>query len=199
MFLGKKAFQFAASTAILASAFAAGNASAAKNLNFSATINTLEFQVPSDICSSGMGGVGAGSGTSNLFAKNPSKDTAPIVLASSDCLLPSPPSPDTGLPTSLTFFQGGFVLTGPGGDSLTATYGGTLDIVLDPAVIPSGITVPQGSLAYKFKDATAFTIVSGTGRYAKAKGGGQISGFEIVNFGTHISQGYLNASGSITY
>lgn len=180
-----------ATAALLVCAMAGGNATAAQSLNFTAALNTIEFLVPSPLCSSQAAGVGAGTGSSNLFAKKPGGDPVPVGMTSTDCVAPSGgaavPSNDNP-PQLLTFYQGHFIITGPGGDSIIATYGGTL--------------VPVGNQAvptYQFREPADFVITGGTGRFAKASGRGTITGIEIVNFSTGTSQGQLQASGVINY
>jgi hypothetical protein len=96
-----------------------------------------------------------------------------------------------GPPIAITFNQGRFSLTGAGGDTVFATYSGTLNRI-DP--VPA-----TGIATYEFGPKTTFNIEGGTGRYSKAVGAGTISGNEAINFGTSTSLGKLLAKGNITY
>jgi hypothetical protein len=193
----KKVLQVTASTVLFSCALAAGNAIAAQSQNFTANLNTTETLIPgSPLCSWQSAGVGAGSGTSDLFAKKPSTDPVPVGMTSTDCVQPTfdPAVLGGTAPAILTFSNGYLIMAGPGGDSITATYTtGTLRTSNDPSSItPNGIV-------YTFTPAAHFIITGGTGRFAKASGSGDISGYEIVNFATGTSVGKLLATGTINY
>jgi hypothetical protein len=185
MLQGKKGFHAAASAALLALAFAGGNAIAAPSQSFTADLNTMEFLVPSPLCGSQQGGVGAGTGSSNVFAKTSGGSAVPVGMTSTDCVDSSG--------AQLSFYNGHFILTGPGGDSITATYSGNL--------IPTAQTTSNGQLlvTYTFYPDATFTITGGTGRYVNASGNGTISGSEIVNTSNGTSQGKLKAVGNLMH
>ncbi|MBK4736634.1 hypothetical protein [Noviherbaspirillum pedocola] len=184
---GKTLFQTGAIGAALVCAIAAGNAHAGQSQQFSATINTTEQLVMGNpLCPGQAAGVGAGTGTSNVFAKSPNGAPVPVGMASTDCVQTDGAQP----PLTLTFQNGYFILTGPGGDSIMAKYTGYLN--LDPA---NSVVLP----VYKFNGSTQFIITGGTGRFARASGVGTISGSETVNFLNGTSQGMLNAVGTINY
>ena len=179
-----KFFKIAAMSAILATALAASSAIAGSGtVSFVATINTSEFLLPADNCDSKIGGIGVGVGTTNLFTKKPETQTTKAVLSSFDCV-----SQDQ---YGFIFGPGKFSLTGPGGDTIFATYSGTLGFHHFDAV--SNLPV------FKFNDGTIFNIVGGTGVYAKAAGAGTISGTETINQAAGTAQGSLVATGKIIY
>lgn len=183
----KRFLQIGALGVTMFCAIAAGNAYAGRAQPFSATITTTEQLVMgSPLCGGQPAGVGAGTGTSDVFAKNPNGAPAPVGMASTDCVQ----TDGEQTPGTLTFQNGYFILTGPGGDSIMAKYTGHL--TWDPA---SAGALP----VYKFDDTTQFMIVGGTGRYARASGVGTISGSETVNFLNGTSKGVLNAVGTISY
>lgn len=191
MIQGKKLFQTAC-IAALSCAFTAGVANAGQARTFTANINTTEFLVPSPLCSSQQAGVGAGIGSSNLFAKTADGAAVPIGMTSTDCVQ-ADGGTATQPPATLNFYQGHLIITGPAGDSITATYSGTLNFV-SPVTING-----QTLLSYQFQQGLNFVITGGTGRFAKASGSGTINGTEAVNFLTGTSQGQLEASGTINY
>ena len=86
-----KFFKLAASGLTLAGALAAGNANAGQGtVDFTATLKTTEFLLPAENCvPSGVGGIGVGAGTTNLFTKKPATDKTTAVLSSFDCVTPS--------------------------------------------------------------------------------------------------------------
>jgi hypothetical protein len=188
----KKVFQIAASTVLFASAFAAPNANAAQSQTFTASLSTTEFLMPSADCVYGFAGVGAGVGSSNLFAKKPSTTPVPAGMTSTDCVSQNAP---TLPPPSLSFTNGKLFLVGPAGDSITATYQG--DLMLVPTATTT--TAGQTYYTYSFNTPANFIITGGTGRFAKATGTGTISGVEVVNFVTGSSQGKLTAQGTVNY
>jgi hypothetical protein len=157
-----------------------------QTLAFIANIKTVEFLLPTPLCESGFGGIGTGSGTSNLFTPNPTEgQPTNAVLTVSDCVTLTSP-------TINDFSEGRFTLTGAGGDSIFATYSGRIKFVsLDP-------TTPTIA-TFAFDPSTTFRIIGGTGRYSRARGNGTITGTEIINSRTKTSQGTLLASGSIIY
>lgn len=184
MHLRNNIFKFATSTMILAGAIASGSASAGQGtVDFTANIRTSEFLLPAASCASGMGGIGAGTGTTNLFTKNPATDTTTIVLASFDCVRDNKDG-------TFTFGPGKFTLTGAGGDTIVASYEGTL-VYQQPGQV-------AGTAVFTFVGST-FNIHGGTGRYGRATGGGTITGTETINPGTGTATGALTAVGKIVY
>lgn len=174
----------AASCLTLVGALAAANATAGDGtVGFTATLKTTEFLLPAENCKSGLGGIGVGAGTTNLFTKKPATDKTTAVLSSFDCV-----NPGEG---GKTFFfgPGNFALTGPGGESIFATYSGTLYLSGGTAEVP----------VYTFGNDAMFQITGGTGRYAKAVGSGTISGTETINQATGTAQGSFSAVGKIVY
>jgi hypothetical protein len=132
-----------------------------------------------------MSGIGVGAGTTNLFTKKPATDTTTAVLSSFDCVTPGP----TG--TKFFFGPGRFAITGPNGDTIVATYSGTLYL--------SGVDPVTGLPVFRFDKDAIFNIQGGTGRYAKAVGSGTISGTETMNQVNGTAQGNLSAVGKIVY
>lgn len=156
-------------------------------VDFTASVNTTEFLLPAEQCAQGASGIGAGVGTTNLFTKKPTTETTKVVLTSFDCVYP--PADATIGP--IKFSQGKFSLTGAGGDTIFATYSGTLN--------PIGYDQRTGVVTYEFAKDTTFNIQGGTGRYSKAVGAGTIGGTEAINPATSTAQGKLLATGSIVY
>lgn len=185
---GKKLFKYAAPILFAASVFSVGNAYAKQQtVQFTATIDTQEFLLPTPLCSSSVGGVGTGFAVTNLFTKNPATETTNVALGLSDCVTPTSPMVND-------FGPGGFTMTGPGGETIFAQYSGRL--TLNPIKYPPA----DSHVTYEFGPTpTQFQILGGTGRYAKATGFGTITGTEIVNTITRTSVGKLIAVGSITY
>lgn len=177
-----KLFGLAASCLTLISGMTAGNANAGTE-DFTANFNTTEFLLPAPSCPSQQGGIGVGTGTTNLFTKKPETQKTTAVLSSFDCVNPKADG-------TLGFGPGTFTLTGPGGESIFATYTGTLT----PTATDPVTKLP----VYSFSSAT-FNITGGTGRYLRAGGGGTISGTETINFATGTAQGSLAATGKIVY
>lgn len=181
-----KFYNLTVSSLLLASAFAAGSANAGPGtVDFTATFNTTEFLLPAENCLSGLGGIGVGAGTTNLFTKKPATAKTTVVLASFDCVTPSANG------ATFIFGPGKFTLTGPGGDTIFATYSGTLYL--------EGPDPLTGLPVYRFDKDAMFNIQGGTGRYAKAAGSGSIGGTETINQATGTAQGKLTAVGKIVY
>lgn len=179
-------FRMATSVALLATTMATGSAIASQGtVDFFANIKTTEFLLPAENCNSKLGGIGVGAGTTNLFTTKPEKDRTTAVLSSFDCVNPSSDG------STFFFGPGRFTLTGPGGDTIFATYSGTLYY--------NGVDPATKLPVYKFNNDTMFNITGGTGRYAKAAGSGTISGTETINQATGTAQGSLAATGKIIY
>lgn len=118
---------------------------------------------PSLRCPTKIGGTIAGYGDSTLLGK--------VVFLSSDCITPNG--------VTYTFSDGLFMITTLTGELVFASYGGQF--------VPTG----QGT-NFVFNSAT-FTITGGTGKYAKATGGGTLSGGEDMATG----KGTIKLSGTI--
>lgn len=125
-----------------------------------------EVVTPSLLCPSKTAGNLAGYGDSEELGGR-------VVFLSSDCF--------TQNGTTFTFSNGKFLITTMTGELLFANYSGQ--------AIPTG----QGTQA-AFNGAT-FQITGGTGRYAKASGGGNITGTEDLV----TAKGTIKLSGKITY
>jgi hypothetical protein len=184
----KKLFKYASPVLFAASFVSIVNAAPKQQtVQFKATIKTQEYLLPMPLCSSGIGGVGTGFASTNLFTNNPATETTTVALALSDCVTQTTPIVND-------FGPGGFTLTGPGGETIFAQYHGQLALDLSKYAPTNPIAT------YNFvPTATQFQILGGTGRYAKATGFGTITGTEIVNAVSKTSVGNLIAEGSITY
>jgi hypothetical protein len=124
-----------------------------------------EFAGPSLRCPSNFGGTIAGHGDSALLGR--------VAFIASDCITPSGPL--------FNFSQGRFVIVTVSGDQIFANYSGQF--------VPTGV-----GASYVFSGAT-FQVTGGNGRYAKASGGGTLSGGSDMVTG----QGQLQLSGQITF
>lgn len=184
----KKLFKYVAPVLFAASFVSTVNAAPKQQtIQFKATIKTQEYLLPTPLCSSGIGGVGTGLASTNLFTKNPATETTTVALALSDCVTQTSPLIND-------FGPGGFTLTGPGGETIFAQYHGQL------ALDVSKYDPNNPIVTYNFvPNVTQFQILGGTGRYAKATGYGTITGTEIVNGVSKTSVGNLLAEGIITY
>jgi hypothetical protein len=183
---GNKLIKSTLSSLLVSAAAMGGSAIAGPGtVDFTASIRTNEFLLPAETCASGMSGIGVGAGTTNLFTKKPATDTTTAVLSSFDCVNPGP----TG--TTFYFGPGRFTMTGPGGDTIVASYSGTL--------VLSGVDPVSGLPVFQFDKDAMFNIQGGTGRYAKAVGSGTLSGTETINQATGTAQGKLTAVGKIVY
>lgn len=137
-----------------------------------ATTHTLEISGvfmekvgPAPACPSNFGGTITGYGTS--------AQVGAVAFVATDCVTPSGPL--------FNFDNGRFIIMTDNGDQIFAAY--------------SGQFVPTGAgPAYVFSGAT-FQITGGNGRYAKASGGGTLSGGEDMVTGL----GNIQLSGKIHY
>jgi hypothetical protein len=93
-----------------------------------------------------------------------------VVFMGSDCITPAPP---------LYNFNGRFIVTNLAGEQIYANYSGQF--------VPTG----EGT-KHAFSGAT-FQITGGTGKYAKATGGGTLTGAEDIVTGN----GNLKLSGQV--
>ncbi len=131
------------------------------------TINgTFQEQIgASQRCASKFGGALAGLGDSALVGR--------LAFVATDCIVQTGPL--------FTFSEGRFIVVLTSGDQIFASY--------------SGQFVPTGDgTKYVFSGAT-FQVTGGSGRYAKATGGGTLSGGEDIATGA----GTLQLSGQIAY
>lgn len=120
---------------------------------------------PSSRCPAKMGGTIAGHGDSALLGR--------VAFIATDCIMPAGPL--------FNFSQGRFIVVTTSGDQIFANY--------------SGQFVPTGDgTKFVFSGAT-FQVTGGNGRYAKASGGGTLSGGEDIATGA----GSLKLSGQISY
>jgi hypothetical protein len=120
---------------------------------------------PSSRCPSKMGGTLAGYGDSALAGR--------VAFISTDCIMPAGPL--------FNFSAGRLIVVTTSGDQIFASYSGQF--------VPTG----EGS-KYVFSGAT-FQVTGGNGRYAKATGGGTLSGGEDIATGA----GSIKLSGQISY
>jgi hypothetical protein len=97
-----------------------------------------------------------------------------VALASTDCINPLPPTY-----TTYAFASSHVVLTASNGDQIWATYAGLLS-------------------ADGFISGTYF-IYGGTGRFAKATGGGTVNGFEVIQPSTGSGSGELQLQGFLLF
>jgi hypothetical protein len=134
------------------------------------TIKTIEvngvFQEQigqSSRCPSQMGGTITGYGDSAIAGR--------VAFIATDCITPAGPL--------FNFSEGRFIIVTTSGDQIFANYSGQL--------------VPTGDGAkYVFSGAT-FQVTGGNGRYAKASGGGTLSGGEDLSTGA----GTIKLSGQV--
>ncbi|MDY0964857.1 hypothetical protein [Massilia sp. CFBP9026] len=120
---------------------------------------------PATQCASTLGGKLAGHGET--------ADGTPVAFVGGDCFAQSG--------TTFTFSNGKFVLLFPNGDQIFANYGGQF--------LPTG-----AGTAYVMNGGT-FTITGGSGTYARATGGGYLSGTEDLSTGA----GTIALSGRVSY
>lgn len=113
---------------------------------------------PSVRCTSHFGGSLAGHGYSALAGQ--------VAFVATDCIMPAGPL--------YNFSQGHFMVVTTTGDQIFADYSGQM--------VPTGV-----GTQYVFSGAT-FQITGGTGRYAKAHGGGTLSGGEDLATGAGTLQ-----------
>jgi len=118
---------------------------------------------PSARCASSFGGSIAGHGSSALVGQ--------VAFVAKDCIMPSGPL--------YNFSHGHFIVVTTTGEQIMASYSGQM--------VPTGV-----GAQYVFSGAT-FQITGGTGRYAKANGGGTLSGGEDLASGS----GRLQLAGQI--
>jgi hypothetical protein len=126
----------------------------------------VEAVGPANRCLSKFGGTISGHGNSALMGGK-------VVFIATDCITPVGPL--------FNFSDGKFIVMTTGGDQIFAKY--------------SGQFVPTGEGAkYVFSGAT-FQITGGTGKFAKATGGGALTGDEDMISGT----GNIKLAGKVMY
>jgi hypothetical protein len=120
---------------------------------------------PAPQCASTLGGKLAGHGET--------AEGTPVAFVGGDCFAQSG--------TTFTFSNGKFIVLYPNGDQIFANYGGQF--------VPTG-----AGTAYVMNGGT-FTITGGSGTYARATGGGYLSGTEDLSNGA----GTIKLSGHVYY
>ncbi|GAA4655319.1 hypothetical protein GCM10025794_14210 [Massilia kyonggiensis] len=153
-----------ATGAVLMSAAICASADPATYKDFKVSGVLQEIPGPSARCASNFGGTILGFGTSSVAGNK-------VTFLASDCITPNG--------TSFTFSDGKLLITTMTGELIYADYSGQF--------VPTG----EGT-KYVFSNAT-FQITGGTGRYAKATGGGDLTGGEDMATG----QGTMQLSGRI--
>jgi hypothetical protein len=144
--------------------FASIGASAAPAANPLQISGVFQEQAgPSARCTSLFGGSLAGHGSSALVGQ--------VAFVANDCITPSGPL--------YNFSHGHFIVITTTGEQILADYSGQM--------VPTGV-----GAQYEFSGGT-FQITGGTGRYAKASGGGTLSGGEDLATGS----GRLQLAGQI--
>lgn len=152
-----------ATGAVLMSAALCASAAPATYKDFKLSGVLQEIPGPSARCASHFGGTILGFGTSSPAGK--------VTFLASDCIAPNG--------TSYTFSEGKFLITTMTGELIFANYSGQF--------VPTG----EGT-KFVFSGAT-FQVTGGTGRYARASGGGDMTGGEDMATG----QGTIQLSGRV--
>ncbi|WP_198115551.1 hypothetical protein [Massilia rhizosphaerae] len=152
-----------ATGAVLMSATLCASADSATYKDFKLSGVLQEIPGPSARCASNFGGTILGFGISSQVGK--------VTFLASDCITPNG--------TTYTFSNGKFLITTLTGELIFANYSGQF--------VPTG----EGT-KFVFSGAT-FQVTGGTGRYAKASGGGDMTGGEDMTTG----QGTIQLSGRI--
>lgn len=152
-----------ATGAVLMSAALCASAAPATYKDFKLSGVLQEIPGPSARCASNFGGTILGFGASSVIGK--------VTFLASDCITPNG--------TTYTFSDGKFLITTLTGELIFANYSGQF--------VPTG----EGT-KFVFSGAT-FQVTGGTGRYARASGGGDMTGGEDMTTG----QGTIQLSGRI--
>ena len=152
-----------ATGAVLMSAALCASAAPAGYNDFQLSGVLQEIPGPSARCASKFGGTILGFGSSTTVGK--------VTFLASDCITPNG--------ATYTFSDGKFIVTTLTGELIFANYSGQF--------VPTG----EGT-KFVFSNAT-FQITGGTGRYARASGGGDMNGSEDMTTG----QGTIQLSGRI--
>jgi hypothetical protein len=152
-----------ATGAVLMSAALCASAAPATYKDFKLSGVLQEIPGPSARCASKFGGTILGFGASSAIGK--------VTFLASDCITPNG--------TTYTFSDGKFLITTLTGELIFAHYSGQF--------VPTG----EGT-KFVFSGAT-FQVTGGTGRYARASGGGDMTGGEDMTTG----QGTIQLSGRV--
>jgi hypothetical protein len=161
----KAALRVASYSALLFASIAGSAHAANASQPFELTGSLQEIPGPSARCASLFGGTILGGGASPQLGK--------VVFIATDCITP------TG--SLYTFSDGRFIITTTTGEQVYASYSGQF--------VPTGV-----GTAYVFSNAS-FQVTGGTGRYARATGGGSLTGGEDMATG----QGTVKLSGQILF
>ena len=159
----KSVLRFATGTVLMSAAICA-SADPATYKDFKVSGVLQEIPGPSPRCASNFGGTILGFGTSSVAGNK-------VTFLASDCITPNG--------TSFTFSDGKLLITTMTGELIYANYSGQF------------VSTGEGT-KYVFSNAT-FQITGGTGRYAKATGGGNLTGGEDMATG----QGTMQLTGRI--
>lgn len=154
-----------ASAAALVLASFSASADTATTQNLEISGVLMEKAGPSVRCPSKFGGTITGHGVSDQVGR--------VAFVATDCITPSGPL--------FNFDHGRFIIMTTNGDQIFASYGGQF--------VPTGV-----GAAYVFSGAT-FQITGGNGRYARATGGGSLTGGQDMITG----MGTVQLSGKIHY
>jgi hypothetical protein len=152
-----------ATGAVLMSAALCASAAPATYKDFKLSGVLQEIPGPSARCASNFGGTILGFGASSVIGK--------VTFLASDCITPNG--------TTYTFSDGKFLITTLTGELIFANY--------------SGQFVPTGEGTKFVFSGAEFQVTGGTGRYARASGGGDMTGGEDMTTG----QGTIQLSGRI--
>jgi hypothetical protein len=161
----KSALRLATSSLLLSASLCATAAAAPAEQAFELKGTLQEIPGPSARCASKFGGTILGAGNSALLGR--------VVFISSDCITPMGPL--------YTFSDGRFIITTVTGEQVYASYSGQF--------VPTG----EGT-TYVFSNAS-FQITGGSGRYARASGGGALNGTEDMVTG----RGKVQLTGRILF
>ncbi|MFL6672096.1 MAG: hypothetical protein ACJ8LG_02255 [Massilia sp.] len=159
----KSALRLATGSVLLLASICATASAATADQAFQLKGSLQEIPGPSPRCASNFGGTILGAGDSALLGK--------VVFIATDCITPNG--------SLYTFSDGRFIITTATGEQVYANYSGQF--------VPTG----EGT-KYVFSNAT-FQITGGTGRYARASGGGDLTGGEDMATG----QGNVALTGRI--
>jgi hypothetical protein len=167
-FMSQSLLRLAAGSLLMSVAMCASagpNKNTASQQDFTLSGVLQEVPGPSARCPSNFGGTIAGFGDSNVLGK--------VAFLSSDCITPNG--------SGFTFSAGHFMITTMTGELVFADYSGQF--------VPTGV----GS-NFVFSNAT-FQVTGGTGRYAKASGGGDLTGTEDMTTG----KGTIQLTGRVLF
>lgn len=152
-----------ASAAALVLASSAASADTSTTQDLEISGVLMEQAGPAARCLSKFGGTITGHGTSAQIGR--------VAFVATDCITPQGPL--------FNFDQGRFIIMTTNGQQIYAAYSGQF--------VPTGV-----GAAYVFSGAT-FRITGGNGRYAKATGGGELTGGQDMMTG----MGTVKLSGKI--